>query len=324
MYSCYDINGLFGPITITLKISLRDLFRKELNLSWDDPIPEELKKKWVKLLQMVKRVEEVTFRRCIKPDQPVVGKPILILSNDASTEAMCATAHVRWELENGSFLCHLCSSKTRVAPLTKESVLRLKAQSGVFSVLLGKSVITHSDLEFEEVVHILDSKCTLATLHKDTLALKEFMGNRVSEILSTTTVDQWYHVDTKLNIADLGTRTTARVEDVSEGSEWQRGKHWMCLPRSEWPTSQDITGATVPTEELVNKSLVAFASSTANVYNIERFRGRSYIFLLRVTATVISMLRNKSLLIKATLTAEEISHAEFLCIKASMHYTKQE
>ena len=83
VYSCYDIYGLVGPITITLKISLRDLFSKELNLSWDDPIPEELKKKWIKMLQVVKTVEQVRFRRCIKPDDPVVGKPILILCKDA-------------------------------------------------------------------------------------------------------------------------------------------------------------------------------------------------------------------------------------------------
>ena len=98
----------------------------------------------------------------------------------------------------------------------------------------------------------------------------------------------------------------------------------MRLPKSEWPTSQDFTGASVPLEELVNKSLVAFVSTTSNIYNIERFRGRSYIFLLRVTATIISMFRNKSLLIKVALTAEEITYAEMICVKASMSYTKPE
>ena len=183
---------------------------------------------------------------------------------------------------------------------------------------------THSELEFKDVSYILDSKCTLATFHKDSIALKEWMANRQAEVLKKSKVEQWSHIESKKNISDLATRTTARVEEIAEGSDWQKGPSWMRLPKDQWPTSQDISGVSVPLEELTNRSLVAFASSTRNIYDIERFRGRDYIFLLRVTATVISMIRNRSFLKAIKLTADEISHAENLCIKASMYYTKQE
>ena len=50
VYSCFDIYGLVACITIQLKIELRNLFSKELNLMWDDPVPEEIKKRWIQIL----------------------------------------------------------------------------------------------------------------------------------------------------------------------------------------------------------------------------------------------------------------------------------
>ena len=38
-------------------------------------------------------VEQIQFRRCVKPDGQVVGKPDLIVCNDGSKEAMCAEVH---------------------------------------------------------------------------------------------------------------------------------------------------------------------------------------------------------------------------------------
>ena len=103
------------------------------------------------------------------------------------------TAHIRWELEDGNVECALYAAKTRVAPLQKETIPRLEGQSGCMSTRLSESIITHSGIEFSKVIHLLDSECTLASLHKDTVALKEYMGNRVAEMLKTTTVEQWYH-----------------------------------------------------------------------------------------------------------------------------------
>ena len=90
--------------------------------------------------------------------------------------------------------CRLLAAKTRVTPLQKSTIPRIEMQSSVISVRLSKSIRTHSGLKFKNVIHILDSQCTLATLHKDSLALREYMGNRVSEVLDSTDPDQWYHV----------------------------------------------------------------------------------------------------------------------------------
>ena len=63
-------------------------------------------------------------------------------------------------------------------------------QSAVLGVRLAKAIINGYGLRFQEVTHISESKCTHATIKKDSTALKEFMGNKVSEITECTNVSQ--------------------------------------------------------------------------------------------------------------------------------------
>ena len=56
-------------------------------------MPAHLKEKWIKILQLLKSAEGIRFKRCIKPSS-AVGQPILIVCNDSSEDAMCATAQV--------------------------------------------------------------------------------------------------------------------------------------------------------------------------------------------------------------------------------------
>ena len=73
----------------------------------------------------------------------------------------------------------------------------------------------------------------------------------------------------------------------------------------------------------MNKYIVSFAAILQETYNIERFRGRSYTFLLRVRVTIILILRAKSFKYQPP-SAIEINDAETACIKASMLLTKVE
>ena len=50
--SCYDPLGSLSCILIQLKIEPRNLYKADLNLGWDDPIPEQMKETWVRLIQI--------------------------------------------------------------------------------------------------------------------------------------------------------------------------------------------------------------------------------------------------------------------------------
>ena len=323
--SCYDVHGFLGPLLIPLRIGNRDLHKKELNLKWETPIPHELKEKWVKMLQTLKEAEKLRFARCVKPPD-AVGNPVLMMCNDASKDAMCCTAHLRWKLESGDFACKLYCAKTRVTPLDRESTPRNEMQSLVMSVRLSSTVIHHTTYKFDDVHYFLDSQCTLATLHKDSMALREFMGNRVPEILGIAPLEKIYHVPSKKNIADLGTRCNATCDDIAEGSDWRNGQPWMSAPEEEWPTSQDITGVKVPEEELIKHAKVGHASAVLPLVDMERLKGRSLTLVLRVVALVLKIVRQRSFVqVKPSdLTSTDIEAAEQYCVKQSMRYTDED
>ena len=63
----YDLLGLISPITIRLKCAYRDLFRVEPPLEWDDVMPDENKREWINLLNLLRDVDCVKFPRATKP-----------------------------------------------------------------------------------------------------------------------------------------------------------------------------------------------------------------------------------------------------------------
>ena len=135
--TCHDPLGLLVPITVQLKIQMRDLFSKELNLDWDTALPHDIKVEWIRLFQLLKQVEGLTFKRTVRPEQ-AVGNPELVLYWDASDEAMCAAAYMLWQTK-GEPECNLLCAKSRVAPLNRISTPRAEMQSAVLSVRLRKS-----------------------------------------------------------------------------------------------------------------------------------------------------------------------------------------
>ena len=122
--------------------------------------------------------------------------------------------------------------------------------SAIMSTRLCKTLIEHGGLEFENIFFILDSTCTMALLKKNTVALKEFMGNRVSEALEVADPKQFFHAKSSDNIADLGTRMDATPADIDLGSPWQCAPAWLKLEFCDWPVTQDCTKAEIPPEEL--------------------------------------------------------------------------
>ena len=53
------------------------------------------------------------------------------------------------------------------------------------------------------------------------------------EILRFTDTDQWHHVESSLNPADLGTRRGVKASDVNSDSSWINGMYWMTQPLQE-------------------------------------------------------------------------------------------
>ena len=53
---------LIQPIVVKLKILFQEICKE--NVNWDDKLSEELKCKWLKIIENMKRVENVIIDRC--------------------------------------------------------------------------------------------------------------------------------------------------------------------------------------------------------------------------------------------------------------------
>ena len=236
---------------------------------------------------------------------------------------MCAVGYVRWKLGTGRFSTLLVAAKTRVTPLDRMTTPRIEMQSAVLGVRLSKSIINSCCFNFRSVTYLSDSKCTLATLAKESTALKEIMGNRVAEVRNFTDMRQWYYVQSAENTADLCTRSGATVEDLEKNSTWQVGPKWLQLPRCEWPVSQEISNADLPREELMKPNVCFVVKHMQALFNIERITARTYIFLMRSTARIFNIFEKKSFRNNEVLPTN-LEKAEKYWLKESMIFTKVE
>ena len=74
---------------------------------------------------------------------------------------------------------------------------------------------------------ITDSQVVLYWINSTRSTLKMWVRNRIIEIQILTNHTQWKYVESKNNIADIGTRKGAKLCDVGPCSDWTLGKRWM-------------------------------------------------------------------------------------------------
>ena len=122
--SIYDPLDLAGPFTVRVTILMRELWGIENKLGWDDAIPERYRPYWKQFCQDMVEMNNIKFKRCIKPKDAANELPMLIIFSDGSSNAFGACAYARWKLNNGRYICRLVVSKNRLAPIRKMSIDR--------------------------------------------------------------------------------------------------------------------------------------------------------------------------------------------------------
>ena len=89
-----------------MKAGVRDLFIKELNLDWDTPLPEKLRKIWEKYVVELVTAGKMEFSRCVKPEEPIEDFWLIIFW-DGSDQAFAAAVYCRWSLTDGKVVVRL-------------------------------------------------------------------------------------------------------------------------------------------------------------------------------------------------------------------------
>ena len=131
----FDLLGILSPALVQMKLLFQSLCHE--NVAWDSPLPEPVRRQWKSWLQDLREVQQIMVPRCSHDGvAEVVISHTLHGFGDASAKAYCAVVYLVLETSSGIHPV-LLTSKTRVAPLTKQSIPRLELLSGVILARLA-------------------------------------------------------------------------------------------------------------------------------------------------------------------------------------------
>ena len=316
----YDPLGFLAPVIIQFKI----LFQKlcELQLQWDEPLPETTAKTWKMLIEGVRSSYPVSIPRSYHHGvTEEVQHYSLCGFCDASTAAYAAVVYLLIKTPTSIHSCFL-ACKTRVAPLQILTIPRLELMSALLLARLVTTVssILSSTILCSEVHCFTDSTVAEHWIKRTTREWKPFVRNRVDEILQKTSPDCWHHCAGTSNPADLPSRGQT-IAELQVNRLWRYGPEWlkMDFPFSDKEHTQTLDQ--IPEEcyqELKashKKTHILFATEVNHRIGdlIDCSNFSSFRRLVRVTAyTVRAVGRFKNMQTQDddSLTAEELLEAE--------------
>lgn len=239
--SLYDPLGLATPVTIRGKFLLRAMSShlKERQLEqWDEPFPEEEKPAWNKWLGSLATLQQVQVPRAYSTSSLEKAQRVeLHVFCDASTQAIAAVAYLKVIQLDGTVHISFVMGKAKLAPAHATTIPRLELCSAVLAVELADLIQEEQVVKLDLVSYYSDSKVVLGYIANQTRRFYIYVGNRVQRIRKSSQPDQWCHVPTDLNPADLGTRSVDA--NALQDSLWINGPTFL---RSS-ATSEAIQGS---------------------------------------------------------------------------------
>lgn len=223
--SIFDPLGLIQPFIIQAKILMQKLWL--LQIEWDEELPENEKKEFIKFVEDLKNLTDLQIPRCVTiPEYKSIE---LHGFADSSIVAYGACLYVRCVYESGESTTTLLTSKSRVCPLKKHTLARMELAAALLLAQLTSRIIKAIPIQFDNVALWSDSTITLHWIQTQPNLLKTFESHRVAEIQKLTSNYKWCHIKSKENPADFITRGQT-LRELQANSLWWKGPEFLQNP----------------------------------------------------------------------------------------------
>ena len=220
--SVFDPLGLISPVLLTGKKILQDICRE--GSEWDDPLPEDVRRRWEKWRCELLQLEQIKIPRCYKErNMGELKSAELHHFSDACLSGYGQCSYLKLTNTSNKISCSLVMSKAKVTPLKSITVPRLELAAAVTSVKVSGFLMEQLKYEGIQVKEFFwsDSQAVLSYISNETRRFHIFVANRVQEIRNHTTPDQWNHISTTQNPADLASRGTTTQELATSKLSWK-------------------------------------------------------------------------------------------------------
>ncbi|XP_055941739.1 uncharacterized protein LOC129971787 [Argiope bruennichi] len=159
----------------------------------------------------------------------------------------------------------LLSAKARVSPTGKKktTIARLELLAATITARLASSITKEIP---HEKIYLWSDSTTVITWIKREDAWSNFVQNRVDEIRTLTSKENWRHELGSFNPADLPSRGCSAKKLVQ--SKWWEGPDWLYLPADQWPFSDVVVNEDEVLKER-KKTLVSTPTACLSAHAIE-------------------------------------------------------
>ncbi|KAL3076742.1 hypothetical protein niasHT_038638 [Heterodera trifolii] len=231
----YDPLGLMSPVLLPAKLILQV---QNLNPKWDDELPANISKDWLKLMaQWLDRGEAITieFPRHIQAIDSVEFHCFC----DASKYGMGIAVYQKAKTTIMKDECNLIYAKSLVKPIKVAAhdgtIPKLELQALTLGVKAVKFIQAQIKFAVHQVIMWTDSQCSVERL-RDNKRQDRFVANRLQKIREANF--QVRHVRTDSNPADMASRGTD-PQCLRTSLLWHFGPLWLSKA-DKWPESNAI------------------------------------------------------------------------------------
>ena len=167
---------------------------------------------------MIQEICKIRFHRAIVPSDAIKLNIETIDVADASPFIICIAIYARFKRRNREYSCQLGFARTKIVPKDM-SMPCAELLAATLNATTGH-VVKVSFGDKHKYWKITDSQVALHWINSTRSTLKMWVRNRIIEIQRLTNPTQWKYVESKNNIADIGTRKEAKLCDVGPCSDW--------------------------------------------------------------------------------------------------------
>lgn len=238
---------------------MQELWKIQIDL--DSSVPNRIHTQWMQFKSQLNSINELRINQFIISGANA-NEVQLHGFADASQSAYGACCYIRTRDSAGNYTTQLLISKSRVAPIKAVSLPRLELCAAVLLARLQEKVINSINTPETKTFLWTDSTITLSWIKSSSRKWTTFVANRVGEVQRLTRVEDWRHVDTKSNPADMVSRGVSPFELV-QSSLWWEGPDWLKLEEDNWPKSIVQFHTTLP-EQIANIFVIKKESALLN------------------------------------------------------------
>lgn len=200
----FDPLGWLNPFITKCKIFLNKLW--DANLEWDDILPSNFEKEWSEIINQFQFINQIKIPRWLNTISTNITNQFHVFC-DSSGKAYSTSLYLRTIDENSIIHVNLLIAKSKLTPMRKPlTIPRAELCGAMLAVKLLNAVQPNFRVPISQIFMWTDSTIVLSWIKGDPNRWAPFVPNRIHKILSSTKVENWRHVISTENPADLNSR----------------------------------------------------------------------------------------------------------------------